>query len=204
MEEHLNDLTKMLTNLVNLGVDVSDETKATCLLNSLPGDYEHLATTLTYEKEKMLYEEISTALLNHACMRKEKKESNSSTPKALVSRGRQKEKKGHGGQGKPRSKLRGHWKKDCPKSRQKDKGQSSEENVVHKDGNDSDYSLSVSSMVCSARSIARWILDYTATFHRCLVREWFSSFKKMENASVVLMRNDNCQIVKLLELATSN
>ncbi|KAL8170360.1 hypothetical protein V2J09_022164 [Rumex salicifolius] len=211
MEEHLNDFTKMLTDLVNLGVTVSDETKAVCLLNSLPDDYEHLTTTLTYGKEKMVYEEISAALLNHACMRRDKKESKSSTPEALVSRGRQKEKKVHGGQGKSRSKSRGkflakdecafchekgHWKKDCPKVKQKDKGQSSAANVVQKDGNDSDYSLSVSSMACSASSTAEWILDSGATFHCCPLRDWFSSFEKMENAGVVLMGDDNpCKIM---------
>ncbi|KAL8171215.1 hypothetical protein V2J09_023019 [Rumex salicifolius] len=143
MEEHLNDFTRMHTDLVNLGVDVSDESKPVCLLNSLHDDYEHLATTLTYGKEKMVYEDISAVLLNHACMRKEKKESKSSTSKASVSRGRQKEKKGHG-----------------------------------------------------TRSTAKWILDYAATFHCCPLREWFSSFEKMENASVVLMRSDNpCQIM---------
>ena len=153
MEEHLNDFTKMLTDLVNLGVDVNDEIKAVCLLNSLPVDYEHLATTLTYGKEKMVYEEISAALLNHACRRKEKDESKSSTPEALVSRGRPKEKKGYGGRGNSRSKARGkflakdecsfchergHWRKDCAKSKQKDKGKGSEVNVAHNDGNDSD------------------------------------------------------------------
>ena len=51
-------------------------------------------------------------------------------------------------------------------------------------------------MACSASSTAEWILDCAATFHYCPLREWFSSFEKTENASVVLTGNDNpCQIM---------
>ncbi|KAL8159971.1 hypothetical protein V2J09_001508 [Rumex salicifolius] len=170
--------------LGNLGVDVSNETKAVCLLNSLPDDYEHLATTLTYEKEKMVYEETSTALLNHACMRKEKKESKSSTLEALIE-----------GEERPWWSREERVQKLYTKPKQKDKGQSFAANIVHKDDNDSDYSLSISSMACSSSSIAEWILDCTTTFHYC-PREWFSSFEKTENASVVFMENNNpCQIM---------
>lgn len=210
MSEHLNDFTKIIADLVNLGVDVSDETKAVCLLNSLPDEYEQLATTLTYGKDKLVYGEISAALLNHASMRKDKEEWKSSTPEVLMTRGRPKEKKGYGGRGKPRSKSRGkflakdecsychekgHWKKDCPKAKQKDKGKDTEANVAHSVDNDSDYSLSVSSMVCSVSIATEWILDCGATYHCCPLKEWFSNLKEQESGVVVMGNDQPCHIM---------
>ncbi|CAL9027138.1 unnamed protein product [Prunus brigantina] len=46
MHEHLNDYNKILADLANLDVQIPDEDKALCLLNSLPDDYDHLTTTL--------------------------------------------------------------------------------------------------------------------------------------------------------------
>ena len=85
MHEHLNDYNKILADLANLDVKIPDEDKALCLLNSLPDDYDHLTTTLLYGKTEVKLDEVSAALVNHECRKKELKTHNSQT-EALVAR----------------------------------------------------------------------------------------------------------------------
>ncbi|PKU73773.1 Retrovirus-related Pol polyprotein from transposon TNT 1-94 [Dendrobium catenatum] len=49
IDEHLNDFTKLLADLLNLDKEVKDEDKAICLLNSLPDEYENFKMTLIQE-----------------------------------------------------------------------------------------------------------------------------------------------------------
>ncbi|BBG97689.1 DEAD/DEAH box RNA helicase family protein [Prunus dulcis] len=107
MHEHLNDYNKILADLANLDVIIPDEDKALCLLNSLPDDYDHLTTTLLYGKSEVKLDEVSAALVNHECRKKEQKTQNSQT-EALVARGRTEERKS-GKRGKSRSKSRGNF-----------------------------------------------------------------------------------------------
>lgn len=51
--EHLNDYNKILADLQNLEVEILDEDKVLLLLNSLPNAYDHLITTLLFEKMKL-------------------------------------------------------------------------------------------------------------------------------------------------------
>ncbi|XP_058192053.1 uncharacterized protein LOC131309434 [Rhododendron vialii] len=50
MNEHLSDFNKILADLQNLDANILDEDKALILLNSLPTSYDHLVTTLLYDK----------------------------------------------------------------------------------------------------------------------------------------------------------
>ncbi|CAL8989595.1 unnamed protein product, partial [Prunus brigantina] len=130
-------------NFANLDVQIPDEDKALCLLNSLPDDYDHLTTTLLYGKSEVKLDEVSTALVNHECRKKEQKTQNSQT-EALVARGRTEERKS-GKRGKSRSKSRGkfpakdecafcrqkgHWKKDCPKLKNKEKEKAGSKQIL--------------------------------------------------------------------------
>ncbi|CAL9030356.1 unnamed protein product, partial [Prunus brigantina] len=143
----------------NLDVQIPDEDKALCLLNSLPDDYDHLTTTLLYGKSEVKLDEVSAALVNHECRKKEQKTQNSQT-EALVARGRTEERKS-GKRGKSRSKSRGkfpakdecafcrqkgHWKKDCPKLKNKEKEKAgSEANIAKSGGEDFEFALASSS-----------------------------------------------------------
>lgn len=57
MFEHLDDYNKILTDLQNLDVDISDEDKAFFLLNSLPDTYDNLITTLLYGKDEIKFDD---------------------------------------------------------------------------------------------------------------------------------------------------
>ncbi|CAL9003833.1 unnamed protein product, partial [Prunus brigantina] len=176
MHEHLNDYNKILADLANLDVQIPDEDKALCLLNSLPDDYDHLTTTLLYGKSEVKLDEVSAALVNHECRKKEQKTQNSQT-EALVARGRTEERKS-GKRGKSRSKSRGkfpakdecafcrqkgHWKKDCPKLKNKEKEKAgSEANIAKSGGEDFEFALASSSADDHSKE---WMLDSGCTYH---------------------------------------
>ena len=50
---------------------MKEEDKATLLLVSLLPSYEHLRTTLMYEKDNLKLDEVVPTLISHASMRKE-------------------------------------------------------------------------------------------------------------------------------------
>ena len=61
--EHLNVFNQMVADLARREVIVDDEEKAIILLCSLLPSYEHVVTTLTYGKETIKIEDITTELL---------------------------------------------------------------------------------------------------------------------------------------------
>ena len=65
LSKHLNDYSKILADLKNLDVEVGDEDKALLLLNSLSDIYDHLITTLLYEKDEIKFDDVSNALTNN-------------------------------------------------------------------------------------------------------------------------------------------
>ena len=76
----MNDYTKLLTDLVNVDVDIKKEDKALSLLNSLPDEeYETFIFTLINGKQSLNYNNVSAALVNYEVRRKDKQFSSSST-----------------------------------------------------------------------------------------------------------------------------
>src|ERR1044072_1072286 len=63
---HLTVFNNVLAEVTRLGITIEDEIKAVVLLCSLPGSYDHLVTTLTYGKDSVTLDAISSALLAHA------------------------------------------------------------------------------------------------------------------------------------------
>ena len=62
---HLTVFNNALAELTRLGIKVDDEVKAVVLLCSLPPSYAHLVTTLTYGKDTVKLDDISSTLLAH-------------------------------------------------------------------------------------------------------------------------------------------
>jgi hypothetical protein len=60
---HINVFSQMVTDPEQLGVKIETEDKAIILLCSLPSSYEHVVTTLTYDKESIKVEDIIATLL---------------------------------------------------------------------------------------------------------------------------------------------
>ena len=216
MSEHISDFNKIIADLVNLDVQIDDEDKALCLLNSLSDDYEHLITTLLHGKNEVKFDDVCNSLINNECRKKEKQLQSRVSGEALVVRGRSDDRKSGGNRGKSRSKsrskfpakdecafcrLKGHWKKDCPKLKNRDK-KGSEVNVAKiEDDDDFDFALSadyfedieIDFALASLLALDysdRWIMDSGCTHHMCPNREWFSTLRELDGG-LVLMGNDS-------------
>ena len=128
----------MIAELLNLEETIRYEDKALILMNYLPESYESFVMTWIYGRETIKFDEISSALMNHEVQNLDRQERNNS--EALMVRGRSKERKS-ANRKKSKSRTRGnssnrkfldkdecafchekgHWKKDCPKIKAKNK-----------------------------------------------------------------------------------
>ena len=64
IDEHMNNYTKFLTDLVNVDVKIDKENKAVILLNSFPEkEYEIFTLTLINGKQTLNYNEVSASLV---------------------------------------------------------------------------------------------------------------------------------------------
>jgi len=110
INEHMNSYIKLLTDLVNVDVEIDEEGKAVILLNSLPEEeYETFTLTLINGRKSLNCNEVSAALVNYEVRRQNRlSSSGSTTTEALAVRGRSSNRKGRGDQG--RSKFRSDFK----------------------------------------------------------------------------------------------
>ena len=78
----------------------------------------------------------------------------------------------------------GHWKKDCPKLKKKDKGKSMSDACVIEHGGDSNYSELCLVGYQTIVGFDEWILDTGCTFHMCPHKEWFFKFEEVDDEVV--------------------
>ena len=199
MSEHIDEFNKIISDLVNLDIDMKDDDKAILLLNSLPESYDHLGTTLLYGKDVVKYENVSSALLGNEQRQREK---GNSSLNALLARGRN-EKLDQGGRSNspnkfiPRdlAKVRchkckdlGHFRKDCPMLElgKSEKAVDTANSVSSGEG-DLESLLAVTPR---ESSVAEWILDSGCSYHMCPNKDLFHTLTKVDGGSV-LMGNDH-------------
>jgi len=103
--EHMNNYTKLLTDLVNVNVENDEEDKAVILLNSLPEEeYETFTFSLINGRKSLNYNEMSVALVNYEVRRQDRLSySGSTTAEPLAVRGGSSNRKGRGDQGRSKS-----------------------------------------------------------------------------------------------------
>ena len=90
INEHLNRYTNLLTDLVNMDVEIDEEDKAVILLNSLPvEEYKTFTLTLINGRKFLNYNEVSAVLANYDTRRQDRLSSQANTSaEALAVRGR--------------------------------------------------------------------------------------------------------------------
>ena len=101
MTEHIDNFTKLLADLQNLGDEIKDKDKALILLNFLPELYDHLCTTIMYGKEKLVYADVSSILINNEYRKRDKQVQQDTSSEALTARGRS--------QGRKSGRSKGRW-----------------------------------------------------------------------------------------------
>ncbi|CAA0835646.1 Uncharacterized mitochondrial protein AtMg00810 [Striga hermonthica] len=208
--QHVNIFNQVVTDLASLEAKIEDEDKAMILLCLLPPSYEHMVTTLTYGKETIKTEEITSALLAHN-QQKQKSGESSSQSDSLCVKGNQDRGRKHvrenSGNRKFRSKSRdkskgrktvtcykckeqGHFKRDCPKWKKQTADMSSmSANVVQNE--ESDCSDGDMLSISTTQYDDAWILDFGCSYHIMPNREWFATYKP-DNSGSVFLGDDRC------------
>ncbi|KAG2692926.1 hypothetical protein I3760_08G075400 [Carya illinoinensis] len=178
MSEHLNSYNQILADLLNLDVEIEDEDKTLLLLNSLPDTYEHLITTLLYEKETRWRPQSRYPRKKNGFHSKTRATSRGSSVGRKLARDEC-----------SFCHNKGHWRKDCPNRKGQQQNQPSTANVVDRD-DDSDFSLISSSSICHSDE---WIMDSGCTYHMCPNRDWFTDFTKIEGGAVLMGNDSACK-----------
>jgi len=212
-------LYKALADLANVDVVIDEKDKALILLSSLPDKgYETFVLTLINERTSLSYSKVTTALINLELRRKDKESLGGTSAEALAVRGRSPNQKG-GNRGRSKSRSRynnrsltrdqcafckqtGHWNKDCPELKKKNKmkeksGKPSEVNVAKSGGNESDssaFSLSITPSIYYPDA-SDWLLDTGATYHICPKREWFYSLDKLDSGIIIMGNDVACKMI---------
>ena len=70
--EHLNFFNKIISELLAIDVKIDKADKTLILLNSLLKSYDHIVTTILYEKKTLILEEVTTILLSNEIKQKAK------------------------------------------------------------------------------------------------------------------------------------
>jgi len=98
INKHMNNYTKLLTDLVNVDVKIVEEDKAVILLNSFPKEeYQIFTLTLINGRQTLNYNEVSAALVNYEVRRQDRwSSSEGSSAEALAVRGKSSNQKGRG------------------------------------------------------------------------------------------------------------
>ncbi|ONK80561.1 uncharacterized protein A4U43_C01F19200 [Asparagus officinalis] len=216
IREHVNNFTKLISDIANVDIMVEDEDKAMLLLCSLSeDDFGMFFLTLINGRTTVSYKEVTSALVNYELRKNDGELFERASGDALAVRGRSpnrqrfnhsksKNRGDHKSVGRNQCafcKEEGHWKNECPKlkdrvGKQRGKAvQASEVNVAKVIGDTSDldssgYSCPTLLSVCYADS-TEWMLDSGAIFHIYPKRDWFTNFKELERGDVVLMGNDH-------------
>uniref|UniRef100_I1NZF4 Integrase catalytic domain-containing protein n=1 Tax=Oryza glaberrima TaxID=4538 RepID=I1NZF4_ORYGL len=89
-----------------------------------------------------------------------------------------------------------HFIEECWKLQNKEKRKSDGKASVVTSAENSDLGDCLVVFAGCVASHDEWILDTTCLFHICINKDWFSSYKSMQNGDVVRMGDDNpCEIV---------
>ncbi|RVX00023.1 Retrovirus-related Pol polyprotein from transposon TNT 1-94 [Vitis vinifera] len=203
IEDHLDHFNKIILDLENIDITISDEDKAILLLTSLDASYTNMKDAIMYGRDSLTFDEVQSIL--HARELQKQEESKEESGEGLNIRGRseKREKKGKNSKSRSKSKTKkfkcfichkeGHFKKDCPDRRQNTVKKTVNEGdaAVILDGYDSAEVLNVAEV----DSGKEWILDSGCSFHMCPIKAWFEDFKEADGGYVLLGNNKHCKIL---------
>jgi len=205
--KHINEFSKLLSELFAVEVTIEDEDQALLLLASLPSSFEHLVTTILYGRDTVSLKDVQAALLSHETMKKvtddQRSGDSDNSHNALIVTGRHKGKKSIDiGEGCTYCKDSGHEYRDCPKLLKKTKcfrckryGHRSAhctEKFVEEKSSDSEgdvalvYNCLTGTAKASYTSSDEWIIDSGCSYHMTSNRDAFVDFHPTDNENILL------------------
>ncbi|KAG6437470.1 hypothetical protein SASPL_102387 [Salvia splendens] len=175
LQDHLENLNKILLDLRNVDVKVKDEDVALILLVSLPESYENFVESFMTGKETLSLEDVRSAL--H--IREDRQQATSTATENLASG----------------LSVTGHWKIDCPQIKKK-LGKKKDANdfatVAEADDANSEEELT---LVADEQPHCNdvWILDSGASHHLCPHREYFTTYEQIDGGNVTMANSAVCK-----------
>lgn len=125
LDKHVDEFSKIILDLQNVGVKIDEEDQGLILLRSLPKSYDNLLTTLLYGRDTIRMEDIKASLISTELRKRVLDDYNDISGSSLSVRGRNQNQYQHN-QGRSRSKSRnrkikcyhcqreGHLRRECP------------------------------------------------------------------------------------------
>ena len=162
----INFFNKVINELLTVDVKINKKDKALIFLSSLPQSYKYIITTMLYDKETFILEEVTATLLSNEIRKRPNQVEQERS--GLVAMGR----KGREGKKSLVSSnvchfyhKKGHWKNDCKHLQEwlKKKGQVMEADVTM---SDVDIKVLMAFYVEDKTSQGKcWIFDSGSTIH---------------------------------------
>lgn len=221
IENNIDEFLRIITDLSNVMVEISDEDQAILLLMSLPKQFDQLRDTLRYSKTTVTLDEVISSIHSKQLELGANGNGKGSKPHGEVlysnynNRGRSgtRETNQNKSKGKGRSKSRGkgnqptcwtcgsegHFKRNCPK-RSNGKGKEADKENGESSavtGIEFIESLTVSEVnVAEAFDYKEiWIMDTGCSFHMTPRKDWFIELEE-KDAGSVRMANESTSSVK--------
>nr|AAR87163.1 putative polyprotein [Oryza sativa Japonica Group]AAU89150.1 integrase core domain containing protein [Oryza sativa Japonica Group]ABF98081.1 retrotransposon protein, putative, Ty1-copia subclass [Oryza sativa Japonica Group] len=206
---HISVFKEIVADLVSMEVQFDDEDLGLLLLCSLPSSYANFRHTILLSRDELTLAEVYEALQNREKMKgMVQSYASSSKGEALQVRGRSEQRTYNDSndhdksQSRGRSKSRGkkfckyckkknHFIEECWKLQNKEKRKSDGKASVVTSAENSDSGDCLVVFAGYVASHDEWILDTACSFHICINRDWFSSYKSVQNEDVVRMGDDN-------------
>ncbi|PON54809.1 LOW QUALITY PROTEIN: Gag-Pol-related retrotransposon family protein [Trema orientale] len=207
IEENLDDYTKLVLDLENLGIKVDDKDKAIILLNSLPRNLKNFKETLKYGRQTITVDEVQNALESKLLDMKGSEKN--AQGEGLHIRGRTTKQDNHDGKGKSQSRSKSRGKKDyskvkyyhCnknghirrlrPERQNKDAGKLDGDAVIVDDGYESSEVLSIS----ESENSKEWVMDSGCSYHMCPREDWFMDYQEVDGGKVLMGNNMACKVM---------
>ncbi|KAG7598335.1 Reverse transcriptase RNA-dependent DNA polymerase [Arabidopsis suecica] len=209
MESNLDEFVRIIADLENTNVTVTDEDQAILLLMSLPRAYDQLRDTLKYGSGRttLTFDEVVAAIHSKELELNAVKKGQKNQAEGLYvkdkaeSRGRseQREKGQRNDRSRSKSKSRrscwicgedGHFKASCP-NKNKQHGKQSQGNNKAESSNGKGHVAEASGLyVSEALSTTgvnledEWIMDTGCSYHMCHKKEWFEDMIETAGGSV--------------------
>eukprot|EP00253_Pinus_taeda_P031288 PITA_31288 len=170
--DHLNAFNTLLVQLESIEVKFQSEDKAITLLCSLPESWDHFVTSISLSSSETIeFDDVVASLLSEETRRRSHLET--STSKAMMD----------------------CWKRQQQTSKEDSSTKKKEENTTDTGSTSSSGMSDEVLSVNLSNHDQHWLLYSGASNHMCIHKEWFKTYKSI-NDGVVYMGNDvTCNIV---------